>query len=50
MQLAKALVRKQLSYKGPKLETTITEEIDEQEHLNHTQNPLSEMELSTLIM
>ena len=49
MQLAKALVRKQLGYKGPKLETTITEEVDEQERLNHTQNPLPETELSTLI-
>ena len=49
MQLAKALVRKQLGYKGPKLETTITEDIDEQECLNHTQIPLPEMELSTLI-
>ena len=40
MQLAKALVRKQLGYKELRLETTITEEIDEQEPLNHTQNPL----------
>ena len=50
MQLAKVLVRKQLSYKGPKWETTVTEEIDEQECLNHTQNPLPETELLTLIM
>ena len=49
MQLAKALVRKQLGYKKPKLETTITEMVDEQECLNHTQNPLPEMELLTLI-
>ena len=49
MQLAKALVRKQLSYKEPKLETTIAEETDEQEYLNHTQNSLPQMELSTLI-
>ena len=47
--IAKALVRKQLGYKGPKLETTIAEEIDEQEYLNHTQNSLPETELSTLI-
>ena len=49
MQLAKALVRKQLSYKMPKLGTTITEELDEQENLNHTQNLLSETELATLL-
>ena len=49
MQLAKALVRKQLGYKTPKLETTITEEMDEQKNLNHTQNPLPEMELATLL-
>ena len=49
MQLAKALVRKQLSYKEPKLETTITEETDEQEYLNHTQNSLPQTELLTLI-
>ena len=50
MQLAKVLVRKQLGYKEPKVETTITEETDEQEYLNHTQNSLPQMELSTLIM
>ena len=50
MQLAKALVRKQLGYKGPKWEMTIAEEIDEQEYLNHTQNSLPEMELLTLLM
>ena len=49
MQLAKALVRKQLGYKMPKLKTTITEEIDEQENLNHTQNPLPKMELATFL-
>ena len=49
MQLAKTLVRKQLGYKTPKLETTITEEMDEQANLNHTQNPLPEMELATLL-
>ena len=49
MQLAKALVRKQLGYKEPKLKTTITEETDEQEYLNHTQNPLLQTELTTLI-
>ena len=49
MQLAKALVRKQLSYKEPKSETIIAEEIDEQEYLNHTQNSLPQTELSTLI-
>ena len=49
MQLAKALVRKQLSYKTPKLETIIMEETDEQESLNHTQNPLPETELATLL-
>ena len=50
MQLAKALVRRQLRYKEPKLETTITEEADEQEYLNHTQNSLPQTELATLIM
>ena len=49
MQLAKALVRKQLGYRAPKLETTIMKEIDEQENLNHTQNPLPETELATLL-
>ena len=49
MQLAKALVRKQLGYKTPKLETTIMEEMDEQENLNHMQNPLPETELATLL-
>ena len=49
MQLAKALVRKQLSYKEPKLEMTVTEETDEQEYCNYTQNPLPQTELSTLI-
>ena len=49
MQLAKVLVRKQLGYKMPKLGTTITEELDEQENLNHTQNLLSETELATLL-
>ena len=49
MQLAKALVREQLSYKKSKPETNVAEEIDEQEYLNHTHNPLLEMELSTLI-
>ena len=49
MQLAKALVRKQLGYKTPKLETTIMEETDEQENLNHTQNPLPETELAILL-
>ena len=49
MQLAKALVRKQLGYKKPKLETTIVEETDEQEYLNHMQNSLPQTELSTLI-
>ena len=37
------------SYRGSKWKTIVTEEIDEQECLNHTQNPLPEMELSTLI-
>ena len=49
MQLAKALVRKQLGYEKPKLETTVTEETDEQEDLNHTQNSLPQTELLTLI-
>ena len=49
MQLAKALVRKQLGYKTHKLETTIMEEMDEQENLNHMQNPLPQTELATLI-
>ena len=49
MQLAKALIRKQLGYKEPKLEMTVAEETDEQEYLNHTQNPLPQTELSTLI-
>ena len=50
MQLAKALVRRQLRYKEPKLEMTVTEEADEQEYLNHTQNSLLQTELATLIM
>ena len=49
MQLAKTLVRKQLGYKTPKLGATIMEEMDEQESLNHTQNPLPETELATLL-
>ena len=49
MQLAKALVRKQLGCKMPKFRTTITEEMDEQENLNHTQNLLPKMELATLL-
>ena len=49
MQLAKALVRKQLGYKEPKLEMTVAEETDEQEYLNHTQNSLPQTELSALI-
>ena len=50
MQLAKALVRKQLGYGKPKTRTITTEETDEQEYLNHTQNPLPQTELATLIM
>ena len=50
MQLAKALVWRQLRYKEPKLETTVTEEANEQEYLNHTQNSLPQTELATLIM
>ena len=49
MKLAKALVRKQLGHKEPRLETTIVEKIDEQEYLNHMQSYLSQTELSTLI-
>ena len=49
MQLAKALVRKQLGCKGQRLETTLTEETDEQEHLNQTQYPFLETEPSMLI-
>ena len=49
MQLAKALVRKQLGYKEPKLEMTVAIETDEQEYLNHTQNSLPQIELSALI-
>ena len=49
MQLAKALVRKQLGYKMPKPGTAIMEEMDKQENLNHTQNPLPETELATLL-
>ena len=49
MQLAKALVRKQLNYGKPKERTIIMEETDEQEYLNHTQNPSSQTELATLI-
>ena len=44
--IVKALVRKQLGHKGPRLETTLAEETDEQEHLNQTQYPLLEMDLS----
>ena len=50
MQLAKALVRKQLGYGKPKTRTIAMEETDEQEYLNHMQNPLLQMELATLIM
>ena len=50
MQLAKALVWKQLGYGKPKTRTITTEETDEQEYLNHTQNPLLQMELVMLIM
>ena len=49
MQLAKALVRKQLGYRKPKTQTMAREGIDEQEYLNHTQNPLPQTELTTLI-
>ena len=49
MQLAKALVRKQLGYKMPKLGTTIMKEMNKQESLNHTQNPLPETELAALL-
>ena len=48
MQLAKALVRKQLGYEKPKTQTIAMEETDEQEHLNCTQNPLPQTELATL--
>ena len=50
MQLAKALVRKQLGYGKSKDRTIAMEETDEQEHLNHTQNPLPETELATLLI
>ena len=49
MQLANALVRKQLGYGKPKTWTTAREEIDKQEYLNHTQNPLPQTELAMLI-
>ena len=49
MQLAKALVQKQLGYGKPKTQTIATEEMDKQEYLNHTQNPLPQTELVTLI-
>ena len=49
MQLAKALVWKQLGYEKPKTKTIVVEERDEQEYLNHMQNPLPQTELSTLI-
>ena len=49
MQLVKALVWKQLGYEKPKTKTIVVEERDEQEYLNHMQNPLLQMELSTLI-
>ena len=49
MQLAKALVRKQLGYGKPKERTIAMEETDEQEHLNHTQNSLPDTELATLL-
>ena len=49
MQLAKALVQKQLGYEKPKTQTIAMEETDEQEYLNHMQNPLPQMELATLI-
>ena len=50
MQLAKALVQKQLGYGKPKEQMIAMEEMDEQEYLNHTQNPLQQTELATLIM
>ena len=50
MQLAKALVRKQLGYGKPKTRTIAMEEMDEQEYLNHMQNPLPQTELAMLIM
>ena len=49
MQLAKALVRKQLGYDKPKTRTIAMEETDEQEYLNHTQNPSLQTELAMLI-
>ena len=49
MQLAKALVQKQLGYGKPKTQTIAMEEMDEQEYLNHMQNPLPQTELMTLI-
>ena len=42
MQLAKALVQKQLGYGKPKAQMIAMEETDEKEHLNQTQNPLPE--------
>ena len=50
MQLAKALVRKQLGYGKSKTQTIAMEEVDKQEYLNHTQNPLLQTELAKLIM
>ena len=49
MQLAKALVQKQLGCEKPKVRTITMEEMDEQEYLNHTQNFLPQTELATLI-
>ena len=49
MQLAKALVQKQLGYGKPETWTIAMEEMDEQEYLNHTQNPLPQTELATLM-
>ena len=49
MQLAKALVRRQLGYGKLNTRTIAMEEMDEQEYLNHTQNPLPQTGLTTLM-
>ena len=41
MQLAKALVRKQLGYRKPKVQTIATEEMDKQELPLHYQRPIT---------
>ena len=49
MQLAKALVKKELRHRQFKLNAVVVEKSDNEEHLNWTQYPLPETELLVLI-